>query len=99
MFNNIIGGKEMKKVFFIAILGALMTSCVPNPGPNDEIAEPKGYIYYKGVSGSIYGEPVYRFDYNGHQYIRFGEYQSVTVVHDPDCKCHKSNNNNNLFDW
>ena len=71
------------------------------PGPNDdEIPKPVEYIYYKdGISPGKYKVPVIKFEYNGHQYIRFGEYQSTSVVHDPDCKCHKNNNNNNLFDW
>ena len=76
-----------------------MAGCVPNPGPNDEVVSPVEYIYYHGVGGNTYGDPVYKFEYNGHKYIRFGEYQTTCVVHDPDCECHKNNNNNNLFDW
>ena len=81
------------------ILG-LFVGCVPNTGPNDDVPSPVDYVYYNGGSPGVYKVPVIKFEYNGHQYIRFGEYQSTCIVHDPDCKCHKNNNNNNnLFDW
>lgn len=114
MFNNPIGGKEMKNIhikreFFIALLIfalammilGLFVGCVPVTDPNDdETPQPHEYIYYKdGTTPGKYKVPVIKFEYNGHQYIRFGEYRSTCVVHDPDCKCHENNNNNNLFDW
>ena len=87
-----------------------MAGCAPNPGPNDDVPSPVDYVYYNGGSPGVYKVPVIKFEYNGHQYIRFGEYQSTCVVHDPDCKCHKvddtvsesnknNNNDNKLFDW
>jgi len=87
-------------IFAIAmmILG-LFVGCAQNPNPNDNVPTPVDYVYYKSYSPCVYKDPVIKFEYNGHQYIRFGEYKSTCVVHDPDCKCHKNINNNNLFDW
>lgn len=113
MFNNLIGGKEMKNIhiprkFFIALLIfalammilGLFVGCTTNQRHIDNVPSPVDYVYYKGNgSPGVYKEPVFKFEYNGHQYIRFGEYQSTCIVHDPDCKCHENNNNNNLFDW
>jgi hypothetical protein len=112
MFNSFIGGKEMKNIhiprkFFIALLIfalammilGLFVGCVPVTEPNDNVPTPVDYVYYKSNgSPGVYKEPVIKFEYNGHQYIRFGEYQSTCVVHDPDCeKCKQ--NNNSLFNW
>jgi hypothetical protein len=100
---------HIPKKFFIALLIfaiammilGLFVGCAKNPSHNDNVPSPVDYVYYKGNgSPGVYKDPVIKFEYNGHQYIRFGEYRSTCVVHDPDCKCHKNNNNNNtLFDW
>lgn len=97
---------HISRNFFIALLVfalamlilGLFVGC--SPVPDNEITKPEGKIYYKGSSPGTYEDQISKFEYNGHQYIRFGEYRSQTIVHDPDCKCHKNNNNNNtLFDW
>lgn len=81
------------------ILG-LFVGCTQNPDHYDNVPFPVDYVYYKGNgSPGVYKVPVIKFEYNSHQYIRFGENHSTCVVHDPDCKCHKNINNNNLFDW
>jgi hypothetical protein len=99
---------HITRKFFIALLIFALAMMILElfvgcncPGPNDdEIPQPVEYIYYRdGVSPGKYKVPVIKFEYKGHEYIRFGEYRSTCVVHDPDCKCHKNNNNNNLFDW
>lgn len=94
---------HITRKFFIALLIfalammilGLFVGCTQNPDPYDNVPSPADYVYYKGnsSSGMVYKVPVIKFEYNGHQYIRFGEYQSTCIVHDPDCKCHENNNN------
>lgn len=31
--------------------------------------------------------PVVRFNYDGHDYLKFGEGSMMRLVHDPDCPC------------
>lgn len=82
----------VKNIFIVIIMLWIFTGCVPypNPNPNEEIPCVEEYVFYKGTSDGTFKVPVIKFEYNGHQYIRFGEYQSTCVVHDPDCKCHNT---------
>ena len=79
------------------ILG-LFVGCVP-VGTNDKTTEVESELLRFEGSRPEYGIRIYKFEYNGHQYLQFGSGDHQSVVHDPDCKCHKNNNNNNLFDW
>lgn len=78
----------MKNILkFILLIFTLSFICCKKLSPEiiKNAPSPIDYIYYKGDAG-IYKEKVYKFEYNGHHYIRFSERHS-SIVHDPDCPC------------
>lgn len=82
--------------FALMIIG--LNSCAPNPGPDATVIKcTPEYIYFDD-DVFRYGVEINKFEYNGHAYIKFGVGDRQTILHDPDCKCHK-NNNETLFDW
>jgi len=81
----------MKDVFkfILFIISILFVCCTVTP-EQENAPGPVEYIYYKGTDPGVYKEPVIKFEYNGHSYIRFGEFRCTSIVHDPDCPCHKN---------
>ena len=79
----------MKDVFkFILFLAAVyLIACAPIDSANTP--SPEDHVSYKGSSPGVYNDVVTKFEFEGHKYIRFGEYRSQTIVHDPDCECHQ----------
>lgn len=88
----------MKKFVFVIIAGLVLSACcevcdettsnkqiVENPV--DVILDSEEYYYSLDAT---------HFEYNGHKYILFEEYERWGgIVHDPDCPCHKKDNNDN----
>jgi hypothetical protein len=78
-------------IFAIAMmLIGLFAGCAC-PGPNDTVNEVVKEHAYFTVNGYMNEITIYKFEYNGHQYINFvtGGYDNQTIVHDPDCPSHK----------
>lgn len=49
----------------------------------------KEYMYIKLGTNSVKSLTVYRYEYDGHKYILFGDSEyNNGIVHDPDCPCH-----------
>lgn len=72
----------MKKILFL-LTCVLLVGC----GTSGETPDP-----IKIDNKAIF-KP-YQFDYNGHKYIYFLEYNSSNIVHDPDCSCQKESSYN-----
>lgn len=73
----------MNKIILILITILTLTGCDYNP---------KQEIRTRMETDIITNMTKYHFNYNGHQYIMFAPYaglQHNTIVHDPDCPCHK----------
>ncbi len=79
----------MKKVIYIIATALLLASCC---GTTYEISHTDGnkeYMYIKLGTNSVKSLTVYRYEYDGHKYILFGDSEiNNGVVHDPDCPCH-----------
>ena len=80
----------MKKIFYIIATALLLASCCSNTTyETSRINGTKEYVHinFKGQwSKSL---TVYRYEYDGHKYILFGDSEyNNGVVHDPDCPCH-----------
>lgn len=80
----------MKKIFYIIATVLLLASCCS--GSTYEISRVDAtreriYINFKEQASKSLN--VYRYEYNGHKYILFGDSEyNNGVVHDPDCPCH-----------
>lgn len=80
----------MKKIFYIIATALLLASCCS--GTTYEISRVDAtreriYINFKEQASKSLN--VYRYEYNGHKYILFGDSEfNNGVVHDPDCPCH-----------
>ena len=79
----------MKKVIYIIATVLLLASCC---GTTYEISHTDGnkeYVRIKLGNNSVKSLTVYRYEYDGHKYILFGDSEfNNGVVHDPDCPCH-----------
>lgn len=70
------------------LAAALMLSSCCETVETTTVDASKDYVYLKTKDGQ-YSVRVFRYEYDGHKYIMFGqnEYRNG-VVHDPDCPCH-----------
>ena len=80
----------MKKVIYTIATALLLASCCSDTTYKiSRVDATKEYVYinFKGdVNKSL---SVYRYEYDGHKYILFGDSEyNNGVVHDPDCPCH-----------
>lgn len=79
----------MKKIFYILASTLMLISCC---GPTYEVSNVDGdkeKIYIKYKENSVKSLSVYRYEYDGHKYILFGDSEyNNGIVHDPDCPCH-----------
>ena len=103
MFNNIIGGKEMKKFFYLLALVFIFTSCNdPKPHSREVIDDEFRFqVVYSQYLGYSSGYALIIIDKEtGVKYllvkkgeaaglVKLEEVKDECVVHDPDCKCHK----------
>ena len=65
-----------------------MTACTPPEGAKVSKAT-EDELYFENRDGTYYSLSITKFEYDGHDYIKFGSHEYQTIVHDPDCKCHQ----------
>lgn len=79
----------MKKVIYIIATALLLASCRGTTYESSYTDGNKEYMYIKLGTNSVKSLTVYRYEYDGHKYILFGDSEfNNGVVHDPDCPCH-----------
>ena len=79
----------MKKVIYIIATALLLASCCGTTYESSYTDGNKEYMYIKLGTNSVKSLTVYRYEYDGHKYILFGDSEfNNGVVHDPDCPCH-----------
>ena len=80
----------MKKVIYIIATVLLLASCCSDTTyeiSRVDATRERIYINFKGQAFKSLN--VYRYEYDGHKYILFGDSEyNNGVVHDPDCPCH-----------
>lgn len=85
----------MKKIFYIITIALLLVSCYSDT--TYETSYVDGTKEYVDINfGEQWSEnlTVYRYEYDGHKYILFGDSEfNNGVVHDPDCPCHEQGGN------
>ena len=88
----------MKKFVFVIIAGLMLSACCE---VCDETSNTQ--TIWKPVDVDlVYNGTIYHyldathFEYKNHKYILFEEFENWGgIVHDPDCPCHKKDNNDN----
>ena len=79
----------MKKIFYIIATALLLASCCGTTYEPSYTDGNKEYMYIKLGTNSVKRLTIYRYEYDGHKYILFGDSEiNNGVVHDPDCPCH-----------
>lgn len=83
----------MKKFILILISIIITSSCIPDSRIEKVysvvIKAKTDYLQLKMEDGSgiTVVTRVIPFTYKDHNYIMFGQFESMTIVHDPDCPC------------
>lgn len=85
----------MKKIILLAICLMGLNSCGPSKEKEIINAE-ESNIKLKVDSCTLYSFHVVHFNYNGHSYIGFRNNGDFCVVHNPDCKCLKGKETENI---
>ena len=79
----------MKKIFYTIAKALMLASCCGTTYESSYTDGNKEYMYIKLGTNSVKSLTVYRYEYDGHKYILFGDSEfNNGVVHDPDCPCH-----------
>ena len=80
----------MKKVIYIIATALLLAACCSNSTyETSRVDATKEYVYINYEEHWCKSVTVYRYEYDGHKYILFGDSEyNNGVVHDPDCPCH-----------
>lgn len=78
----------MKKIIYLITILLLSASCTTNPSTTRASIQ-VDHIDYISIEGYC-TVGIYNIEYNGHEYLLFDGYESVGVVHNPDCKKCKS---------
>ena len=79
----------MKKVIYIIATALLLASCCETTYETSRVDGTRERIYINFKEQASKSLNVYRYEYNGHKYILFGDSEyNNGVVHDPDCPCH-----------
>lgn len=88
--------ENKNRFLFIVLMAGLlmliglfgMTACTP-PERAKVIKAAEDEFYLENKDGIYYSLDITKFEYDGHDYIKFGSREYQTIVHDPDCKCHQ----------
>ena len=79
----------MKKVIYIIATALLLASCCETTYETSRVDGTREPIYINFKEQAFKSLNVYRYEYDGHKYILFGDSEiNNGVVHDPDCPCH-----------
>lgn len=78
----------MKKIIYLITILLLSISCTTNTTTTHTIIQ-ADHIDYIIIDGYC-TVSIHNIEYNGHEYLLFDGYESVGVVHNPDCKKCKS---------
>lgn len=80
----------MKKIFYTIATALLLASCCSDTTyETSHVDAAKEYVYLVFNERWSKSLSVYRYEYDGHKYILFGDSEiNNGVVHDPDCPCH-----------
>lgn len=79
----------MKKVIYIIATALLLASCCETTYETSRVDGTRERIYINFKEQAFKSLNVYRYEYDGHKYILFGDSEiNNGVVHDPDCPCH-----------
>ena len=66
-----------------------LNSCVKYDSIDNIKSNKKSHLQIKSNDDYYLDIDIYKFNYEGHDYILFNKYKEVSVVHNPDCKCKK----------
>ena len=79
----------MKKVIYIIATALLLASCCETTYETSRVDGTRERIYINFKEQASKSLNVYRYEYDGHKYILFGDSEyNNGVVHDPDCPSH-----------
>ena len=74
-------------IFLLCLMGALSSCSCNTCTDTEEVQRNYEYVNYEPTPGVTYSVRALKFEYDGHQYIMFGEGRTRGFVHDPDCPC------------
>jgi len=71
----------MKRMLFVLLAAVSLSGCASEVS---EVREEKTKTLY--LKNSMDSYSIRKFEYDGHEYVAFGQGNSLSVVHDPNCK-------------
>lgn len=80
----------MKKIIYIIAMALCLSACYFDS--DAQMTECESHREFVNIKVKNWSKTlsVYRYEYDGHKYILFGDAEgSNGVVHDPDCPCHE----------
>jgi hypothetical protein len=88
----------MKKIFYTIATALLLASCCGSTTyETSSVEATRELVYIKFGEQWCKSLTVYKYEYDGHKYILFGDSEyNNGVVHDPDCPCHNKNTNTSI---
>ena len=80
----------MKKIFYTIATAFLLASCCGSTTyETSSVEATRELVYIKFGEQWCKSLTVYKYEYDGHKYILFGDSEyNNGIVHDPDCPCH-----------
>lgn len=81
------------------MLAVMLTACVNPENLNVPEVQRDEKMYIEYSEGFHRGIIPVHFNYKGHSYIGFISNESQSIVHDPECECHKNNTHKSYFEY
>lgn len=82
------------------MLAVMLTGCVNADKVNVPEVQRDEKMYIEYSDGFHRAMIPVHFEYNSHKYIAFMGHESFSVIHDPDCDCHKNEKTSGSYhDW